>query len=48
MVDFEERIKKTLFLKDTLAKKSQYIVAYSFVLEHPKHFFYFEKKNLHS
>ena len=32
------------FLSDTLAKMSQSLVAYSFVSEHSKHFFYVENK----
>ena len=35
------------FVKNSLAQISQNIFANSFVSEHSKHFFYFDKKNLH-
>ena len=34
------------FFTDSLAKSSQNIFAYSFVSEHSKHYFYFEKKTI--
>ena len=53
MDDFENTFKRFNILRkylenfqlltDTLAKMSQNIFAYSFVSEHIKHFFYFEK-----